>query len=834
MADQNRRRYMKGERSIGLLPKGLWVVKPMLLVAGVFLVIDIMFLSTLETSYSNRLLHLSVGNPFSGSVEPEPGIKDTTKRPFQFDRRQSEAILAKLGPAQFRVPITAYLEPPLQDMVFGSINQGDPDNTTDIGTPPRFIEPLPTRNHHPDRLKKVVYSKFQTCHDLTSKLPVDRGLIIGNDGNVVVWNTATSPDQNHDDSQYCPVDQDPHLPWIHDIIPSSDGSVIHFVAQNKRRCHTGENFRMLVQHMAPQVSLFQPVSVKRLTYEEAILLAPQVYHDGVDEVRYRLADYNEADDDGQQTRFRCRFTTNTGNYQTKFIGETLSVYPFNYEFVSWRRALGSMLNPRGTDQPNIYISTLMFDCPVPTNLQSLVASGDSVLSDGTPTLHVDLIPIRTSPRYGMDEVYFNEALAGPKGSWHLGFINSTSNSTLGVWRELAEPLKGFDAKNRWGTRHVLPPTSASGRWTNLPICKPSSMRDKNNDDDDENESIAQENQTSGKPFELVACVWASASYATRGANVQPSTSSLDRISEWLEFALLVGFDHIYVYDNSAANHPTLNLKEATDRFAGKVDRIPWDYVACNNNQPGAPSPGERSSQYAAENSCRIRFGNLTTWMASFDLDELLIPMGSYDSLKQVTRDAAAKGHKILDFRSTLSKLRLDASEPINAKGHSNRKKANVPFLEAYNCDTVPPPKPETAERAHKEIYRTDHVLYHFVHYSLVTKTTATFYKDRDSSWVYSDIDEPVHVVDEVNEAVMLHGRFAKEHQQPWKRFCRTLDKSQSCKIGIPWPRGMNWTEHEGAKDSDGNYYNCHENTKVADYWVPKLKKAMLERDLFSP
>ena len=42
-------------------------------------------------------------------------------------------------------------------------------------------------------------------------------------------------------------------------------------------------------------------------------------------------------------------------------------------------------------------------------------------------------------------------------------------------------------------------------------------------------------------------------------------------------------------------------------------------------------------------------------MASFDLDEYLIPMGSYDSLKQVTRDAATVGHKILDFRSTLSK-----------------------------------------------------------------------------------------------------------------------------------------------------------------------------------
>jgi hypothetical protein len=110
----------------------------------------------------------------------------------------------------------------------------------------------------------------------------------------------------------------------------------------------------------------------------------------------------------------------------------------------------------------------------------------------------------------------------------------------------------------------------------------------------------QESESSGKPFEVVA------SYATRG---EESILSLRRL-HWiafrngLEFALLVGFGHIYVYDNcgSQCDHPTLNLKGATDRFAGKVDRIPWDYVVCNNHQPGArTSPGERSSQYAAEN-----------------------------------------------------------------------------------------------------------------------------------------------------------------------------------------------------------------------------------------
>ena len=127
-------------------------------------------------------------------------------------------------------------------------------------------------------------------------------------------------------------------------------------------------------------------------------------------------------------------------------------------------------------------------------------------------------------------------------------------------------------------------------------------------------------------------------------------------------------------------------------------------------------------------------------------------MGSYDSWKRVTRDAAAVGHKILDFCSTLSKLRLDASEPINGKGTQITRNQMYLFW-----------KPTIATQRHRRstIYRTDHVLHHFVHYCwLVTKTTATCYKDSDttsSSWEYScdiNVEQPVPVVDEVYEAII--------------------------------------------------------------------------------
>jgi hypothetical protein len=215
-------------------------------------------------------------------------------------------------------------------------------------------------------------------------------------------------------------------------------------------------------------------------------------------------------------------------------------------------------------------------------------------------------------------------------------------------------------------------------------------------------------------------------------------------------------------------------------------------------------------------------------------------MGSYDSWKQVTRDAAAVGHKILDFRSTLSKLRLDASEPINGKGTQIARKQMYHFW-----------KPTIATQRHRRsLKRQSALTKRYIGLIMSSIISCTTHWSRKPQLHFTriailrelgvqcdiNVEEPVHVVDEVNEAVMIARKICQgRHHQPWKRFCRTPDKSQSsCKIGIPWPRGMNWTEHKDAKDSDGNFYNWHENTNVADYWVPRLTKAMLEREQICP
>lgn len=748
-----------------------------------------------------------------------------------FSKHKAQQALLQHGAERIRQPITAFLEKPMQDIIPSSRNQGA--HPGDVGIPPEYIIPLPLRTQAPKDLVKVVYPKFQSCHtDLPSKLPVDRGyqLVIvnktsdGHNNKMEHWNAQAAPDPLYNDLKNCPVNGDPFLPWIHDIVPSHDGTKIQFVAQNKRRCISGDAYRDWAWDMQPQVALFQHVSIKRVNRTNAQRKAPALWQssNNDEESFYQLVPMEDADTDGKETRFICRFhmtsvDTNTLG-QLLFAGETLSAYPFNYEFVSYRRLHPTMLNPRGMDHGSPYLSTLLFHCPVPQPLQHIVASGESVLSDGTPMLHVDLIPIRTSPRYGTSEIYLSEEMIGPKQNWHLG------NVTRVLWRKKEDLIPGFDPKKRWGKTNILPAVQASGRWTNLPICQPPLIQQQQQQ---VGEEIPKANTKTKKHYELVACVWASESYSTRGAaNLPMDTSTVSRFREWLEFAFLVGFDHVYVYDNSAANTQNGSLTTALEPFGTNVSIIEWPHVVCNNNKPTDKNCGERSSQYAAENSCRTRFGPHTDWIASFDVDEYLIPMGSYQSLKEVVRNAYSKGNKIVSFRSTRTKLRLDQSEVIGPNTSRRRKKKDALFVEAYNCDTDPGPKPDASDRARKEIYRADHVLYHFVHYSLVTKDTIVWYKEDSKHWKreIQELAPPPYITDEFNEAVMLHTKVVEEEKENWDQMCSPMTKN--CAIGFPQSLELRKND---ASSNNVHEHNCYTNIRLSDYWIPKLKEAMIKR-----
>ncbi len=446
------------------------------------------------------------------------------------------------------------------------------------------IKPLPSRNVTASSLSKKTFPELTSCSKLPEQWPVDEP----------------------------PTDQDPFLPWIHDVFPTADGTHIQFVAQNRRRCQSGRQFGELKTFLQPNIALFQHVPVKRIGGKDKA------------ETRYRLSTHEEADDDGMETRFICRFSNGE---------ETLSVYNFNYDWHSKRKGYKYTFTEEGFDNHMIWSSQLQFKCPVPASLVETVRSGSSVIDDYA-TLFVDIVPIRTPPRFG----YPNQFLPPKYGKPYT-----------------------FIAEEEWGDSHVLPRVEDSGRWANIPICKPSLMTYVGTDDDAEasnqiatrQEKEVEENSDGieTKRFELISCVWTSASFHTRGER-RHITDNSRRLREWLEFHLMTGFDHVFVYDNSFAQDDDVDsLEPITDLFPGQVTRINWPSKVCNNRPGSGDNKGERSSQYAAESSCRLRFGAHANWIGAFDIDEYMVPMGKYTSMKDVVADAYSRGKQILNFRS---------------------------------------------------------------------------------------------------------------------------------------------------------------------------------------
>jgi hypothetical protein len=448
-------------------------------------------------------------------------------------------------------------------------------------------QPLPVRTWTAEDLKKSSFPQLNTCSKLPEQWPVDDVF----------------------------PSRDPFLPWIHDVFPTQDGKHIQFVAQNKRRCKTGttaEEFEIL-RHMAPQVALFQHVAIQRLN---------KTTTDTDASTRYRLASHEEADEDGMVTRFICRFQP-SGQ-------ETLSVFNVNYEWASFRKMQKKMFHEEGRDNKQIHTSQLMFQCPVPKNLIQVVQTGASVVNDYA-TLFVDLIPIRTPPRYGPPNAFLPPH-----------------------YEEFRLPLLSqdrFDPSLEWGEHHVLPKIENSGRWENIPICKPTLLTYGKQTDD--LAALPIEDKPV-KQHRLASCLWASTGYTTRG-NRFAINDGQRRLLEWITYNKLIGVEHFYLYDNSGAfsqgDDPNNSLQPIADLFPADVTLIRWPSKVCNNNPNNVDSVGERSSQYAAEASCRLRFGPHVEWIAQFDIDEYLVPMGNLTTIHPLLDSLDREGNKIVSFGS---------------------------------------------------------------------------------------------------------------------------------------------------------------------------------------
>ncbi|GKY99561.1 hypothetical protein MPSEU_000910400 [Mayamaea pseudoterrestris] len=638
-------------------------------------------------------------------------------------------------------------------------------------------KPLPVRSKATkEHLREISYSRLHSCRNLMAQFPVDD----------------------------TPTNHDPFLPWIHDVFPTADGKFIQFVAQNKRRCRTGstKSEKEALHFMQPQASLFQHVPVQR------------VHNDNDSETRYKLVPYEKADADGLVTRFICRFKPS--------MEETLSVHNVDYDWTALRKKYRHTFDKDDGGLKSIHTTQLMFQCPVPEHLQETVRTGAAVQNDWT-SLFVDLIPIRTPPRYGSPNRYL--------APWYSEFQ--------------APGQEAFRPSKEWGDEHILPRIEDSGRWENIPICQPSLMAWEGATKSD---LPATKEDSIPKRHKLVSCIWASAGYATRG-NRFAINDGQRRLLEWMTHNKNIGFDHFYIYDNTGAFRNDTSLKAVADLFPGEATIIPWPSTICNNNPNNVDSPGERSSQYAAESSCRLRFGAHVDWIGQFDIDEYLIPMGDHTTATSLLAKLDKEDTKIISFPSWRAWPRWEHIGPIDKIEDSKVCWSDEPcfhltipltttMLQAYNCDRQLPGKKAQSMPAEKQIYKADYVTQHFVHYSAATTLSALNRSEFEKQfpWRYRAFpDRRQRFANEVTEGLMIHSKaVATQDTVGWERVCHIDIQKETnkwkrglCRLGVPWPVDPGLIKQNATEE--GWAYNCYVNRKVEEYFVPRLYGALKDQ-----
>jgi hypothetical protein len=362
-------------------------------------------------------------------------------------------------------------------------------------------------------------------------------------------------------------------------------------------------------------------------------------------------------------------------------------------------------------------------------------------------------------------------------------------------------------------------------------------------------------KSGGKPeksHRLASCLWASAGYTTRG-NRFAVNDGQRRLLEWIQYNTLIGFDHFYVYDNSGSFGADSSLKPIADLFPDKVTYIPWPATICNNNPNNVDSVGERSSQYAAESSCRLRFGPHVDWIGQFDIDEYLVPMGDHNNITSLLDELEEEDTRVVSFGSWRAWPRwkyIEEPEPIDDKevcwSREPCFQLKIPLthtmLQAYNCDRQKPGEKTSTMPAEKQLYRSDYILQHFVHYSAVSVLSdknKTEYEKEGFKWKRRAFPDPrQRFGDELTEGLMIHTKaVARQDTAGWERVCSiknaALPKRQQglCRLGVPWPEDPDEAKRSNATD-DGWAYNCYVNQKVEKFFVPRLEARLKEHEHF--
>lgn len=95
------------------------------------------------------------------------------------------------------------------------------------------------------------------------------------------------------------------------------------------------------------------------------------------------------------------------------------------------------------------------------------------------------------------------------------------------------------------------------------------------------------------------------------------------LREWLEYHLLVGVEHFYLYDQDD-NPETIALLEPYEQ-AGLVTRHPWTHYD-GTRYDGPTHCYQKNKNHLAFAHCARHYRNQCAWMMKIDVDEFLYPL----------------------------------------------------------------------------------------------------------------------------------------------------------------------------------------------------------------
>jgi lipopolysaccharide biosynthesis glycosyltransferase len=151
------------------------------------------------------------------------------------------------------------------------------------------------------------------------------------------------------------------------------------------------------------------------------------------------------------------------------------------------------------------------------------------------------------------------------------------------------------------------------------------------------EIIPQVSNTSSKKYLSIFCMF---------------RDSAPFLKEWIEYHLLIGVEHFYLYNN----YSTDNYQEVLEPYVkqGLVDVIDWPfepkYKINFTTPPGAPSPLGGFAQKHAINDCLFyRAKGQTKWLAIIDSDEFIVPKNTND-MKIFLKDYEHYGGLVVSWK----------------------------------------------------------------------------------------------------------------------------------------------------------------------------------------